>query len=203
MTTTPTLTGHARHRILDDLWAVTGLGEYICSIYVTATAMSAAQVYDTDAVEAAALQVALDVLDESTITARHYEGGSVHLRVTGSYRGVPLYVHAGFDDPASRDLIRTFDGPDARLLAALVGDRPDDRPDEAPAPRVWHQGDDEPEDDNIRIRHDGDDTHVYTRGADGWWYLMSDEYPVSPRRSWDGILANGPLSEVPATTVGA
>lgn len=201
MTTTPTLTGHARHRILDDLWAVTGLGEYICSIYVTATAMSAAQVYDTDAVEAAALQVALDVLDESTITAHHYEGGSVHLRVTGSYRGVPLYVYAGFDDPASLDLIRTFDGPDARLLAALVGDRPDDRPDEAPAPRVWHRGDGEP--DGVVLTDGYDVMWLCNAGNLGTARWSTPTWDRDRALSWGELVQRGPLSEVPATTVGA
>lgn len=124
MTTTETpitLTGHDRHRILDDLWAVPGLGEHLASIEVAARSRSSAQVFSTDeAIAVTALQVAVSILDDPTFEIHSYADYDA-LYVTGPYRGVPLLVFTGFREPALRAVLAVAEPGEALgLLAQAV-----------------------------------------------------------------------------------
>lgn len=126
MTTTETpitLTGHDRHRLLDDLWAVPGLGEHLASIEINARSRSSAQVFSTDeAIEASALQVAASTLDDPTFAIHSYADYDA-LYVNGLYRGVPLRVYAGFSEPAMRAVLAAAEPGKALELLAQAATR--------------------------------------------------------------------------------
>lgn len=128
MTTTPTveLTMADRHRIAADLYAWNGFGDKIVALAVDYRDPVRVQVYagGTGAGTGRTLQVARDMLDDPAVTVINLEDGattaSLHVHVTGTYRGVPILVVDVLLDQADRDLIR--DLPADRVLDALAGD---------------------------------------------------------------------------------
>lgn len=93
-TTTIQLTGADRHRLLADLWAVTGLGEHIVWMTVDGRGPEESFVYLDQDAHVAPLAIAHGLLDDRRVWAtRSYDGRPVSrpaVYVSGSYRGVPV-----------------------------------------------------------------------------------------------------------------
>ena len=112
MNTTVTMTGHDRHRILDDLWAVTGLGDHIDWMAIK-TDDGVCQVYLTTDAHVAPLFVAHGLLDDPKTWASR---GILYVR--GDYRGV--YTVFSLDlTPQQPAVPDTAQAALADLLAAL------------------------------------------------------------------------------------
>jgi hypothetical protein len=108
MTTTITLTGHDRHRILDDLWAVAGLGDHIDWMAVKSDDTDSCSVYLKTDAHVAPLSVAYGLLDDQRTWTY---GQFVYLR--GTYRGVSVVF--------SLDLT-VQDVPDTGVAKAALAD---------------------------------------------------------------------------------
>lgn len=89
-TATITLTGRDRGRILDDLWAVTGLADHITNVNVARDEMCHVEL-DTGA-HVAPLLIARDLLDD--LRPPHANKGTLFLR--GTYRGVDVLFTQSF-----------------------------------------------------------------------------------------------------------
>jgi hypothetical protein len=113
MTGTLTITGHDRHRILDDLWAVTGLGEHIDWMATKTGADEGCMVYIKTDAHVAPLFIAHGLLDDPETWASH---GILY--VHGDYRGV--YTIFSLDvTPQQPAVPDTAQAALADLLAAI------------------------------------------------------------------------------------
>jgi hypothetical protein len=116
-----TLTGHDRHRILDDLWAVTGLGDHIEWLVVDNRADYQSNLYLDREAHVAPMAIVHGLLDDARAwTSKPIGGktaGSANVYVTGYYRGVPIMASftEKFDDQDAAEAAL------ADLLAAIGG----------------------------------------------------------------------------------
>ena len=114
MTTTVTLTGHDRHRILDDLWAVTGLGEHIHWVALDGRRDMETHYYLDQDAHVAPLAIAYGLLDDP-----HVWGDAKNVYVRGYYRGVA--VSFAFDEKLEDQ--EAAEAALADLNAAIGGER--------------------------------------------------------------------------------
>lgn len=118
-TATILLTGHDRHRILDDLWAVAGLGEHIHWMSVHADTQ-AAGIHTYPEAHVAPLAIAHGLLDNAHPWTPSY-GGKVY--VSGRYRGVDVLFVLDVAPEGRRNTVRDRRIADAALadLKAAIG----------------------------------------------------------------------------------
>lgn len=116
MTTTITLTGRDRHRILEALWTVPELADDLTNVGVSASGDCDAQV------DPRTLLAAFDLLATPTVKMFVASQGQIHITIRGQYRGIPMRIYTGLWGAADKDVARSFPEPSRAMLAALAGE---------------------------------------------------------------------------------
>jgi hypothetical protein len=141
-TTTPTeMTVLDKYRILEGLYTVAGLGEYITRLTIETRNWSASEfaIHDSDTTaEGRALLRCYDLFAPATVDKRvleNYDHPSIHVYVRGDYWGVPVNAYVVVFDEAARDRVRDLD-PGRDLLIALADCGPVPTPAEV-RDQIW------------------------------------------------------------------